>query len=118
MKIKLIMNFFALLLLTTGILGCNESEDDGWVRDGRCYTVHVYNIDDQDIVHGKIINIPEGSNLWGECHVMFKKTDLQGQEIAVGNDYDIIISYYKEIPIEGFTTGETFYYNCIVDPYK
>ena len=95
---------------------CNSNEE--MIQDGQCYTIHINGIDEHGVVSGSLINKPQETTFNGHTIVLFDISDLPDLNISSGDEVDIKILSYKEIPTKGFTSGETYYYYCKVSVCK
>lgn len=128
MKKKLFMMMCCLLMIISA--GCGNDDDSNdlsnnmesyispKVQDTQCYTIRINGIDENGIVSGSIINKPEESCFTGYCVILFDKSDLLGQTIDSGDEINVMILSFKEVPVEGYTTGETHFYYCKVNIFK
>lgn len=93
--------------------GCSKED-----QKAGCYTIRINGIDSQGTVSGSIINMPEESFFIGHSIILFDRNDLQELNVSDGDILDVIILSSKEVPVEGFTTGETYFYDCKVNICK
>ena len=127
MKKELLILIGVLLIIIS--TGCSKDDDSknlsnntesyfSKVQDTQCYTIRINGIDENGIVSGSIINKPEESCFTGYCVILFDKSDLLGQTIDSGDEINVMILSFKEVPVEGYTTGETHFYYCKVNIFK
>ena len=121
-KELLILIGVLLIIISTGCtkddLSNNTESYFSKVQDTQCYTIRINGIDENGIVSGSIINKPEESCFTGYCVILFDKSDLLGQTIDSGDEINVMILSFKEVPVEGYTTGETHFYYCKVNIFK
>ena len=116
-------NLFFLLsfLLMIVSAGCsNDDSIDDSVDLTQCYTIHINGIDENGIVSGSVINKPDESIFlgYGYIGIQFDKSDLLDQTVDSGDEINVMILSFKEVPVEGYTTGETHFYYCKVNIFK
>ena len=110
-------NLFFLLSFLLIIITAGCSNDDS-IDLTQCYTIHINGIDENGIVSGSVINKPEESNFIGYCVILFDKSDLLSRTVDSGDEINVKILSFKEVPVEGYTTGETHFYYCKVNIFK
>ena len=105
---------YFIKLTSMGI--CNIEEQNS--PYGQCFTIRINGISTPNIVSGTVITLPEDATFTGHSIVLFDNTDLPGLNVSHGDELDIMILSYKEVPVDGYTTGETNYYYCKVNYCK
>ena len=123
MKKNLLLVMGAAMMLVFGISSCSSSDDEidlsnsteSYLQETQCYTIRINGNDENGIVSGSIIKKPEESCFTGSCVILFNKSDLSGQTVDSGDEINVMIQSFNEVPVEGYTTGETHFYYCKIN---
>lgn len=100
------MTFFLVVVFVICLTACSSNDDS---QSSSCYTIRISGVDERNIVYGGIINKPDDSVFTGYS-ILFDRSDLFDINIFSGDEIDIKILSYQEIPVVGHTTGMAYYF--------